>query len=113
MRLVRGCTGTKLGDVADGATCLLGTCPRTRSRDVAGRDMTGAELPAAVAADADLRHLEPLGIERGDDRPRRREGDLVLARAAAREHDDAQAAPARAHPPVVVGGGGGPLNCPT
>jgi len=50
------------------------------------------ERPAAVAADRDLGDLVPLRVERRDDRPRGGEGDLVLARPAARE--DGHADPA-------------------
>src|SRR5262249_53531902 len=50
--------------------------------------------------------------EPGGDRSRRGEGDLVLARAAAREDGHAETA-SQAHPMVVVvaGGGGGPGEC--
>src|ERR1700747_526020 len=68
------------------------------------------ERPAAVAADRDLGDLVPLGIEGRGDRPSRLEGDVVLARAAARENGHAETA-GRAHP-VVVGGGGPGEFCP-
>ena len=48
--------------------------------------------PGAVLADGDRKHLVALGIERGRHRPGRRERDLALRRAPAREHDDAQPA---------------------
>ena len=48
--------------------------------------LAAAELPAAVAADLDRDRVVALGVERVQDRARRGERDLVLARAAA--HDD-------------------------
>ena len=49
----------------------------------------------AVAADRDVDDVVALGIERLEHRARRRERDLVLARAAAGEHGDADAAGSR------------------
>src|SRR5438876_2788633 len=52
----------------------------------------GAELPAAVAADRHRHRLVQLGVERLEHRARGRERDLVLARAAAGQDGDADAA---------------------
>src|SRR5713101_7811536 len=52
----------------------------------------GAELPAAVAADRDRHRLVQLGVQRLEHRSGRRERDLVLARAAAGDDGDADAA---------------------
>ena len=46
----------------------------------------GSELPAPVPPDRDRHRLVPLRVERLQHRPRRREGNVVLARAAAGEH---------------------------
>ena len=59
------------------------------------------ERPASVAADCDLRDLVPLRVEAAGDGTRRGQGDVVLARPAAREDGHAEA-PGRAHPVVVV-----------
>ena len=65
---------------------------RGRGRRQLGAPVAGRERPAAVAADLDRAHVVALGVERGDDRGRRRERDLVLARAPAREHGQPHAA---------------------
>ena len=49
------------------------------------------ELPAPALVDLDHDGLVALGIERGDDRARRRDRDVVLARAAAGENRHANA----------------------
>ena len=61
-----------------------------RERDIAGR-----QRPGAVASDLDHPRLVAGGIERLDDRARRGERDLVLARAATGEHGHADAAASR------------------
>src|SRR5207244_4218668 len=61
------------------------------------------ELPAPVAADCDARDLVAVGIERLQHRPRRRERDLVLGRAAAGDQRDPNAAVAAHGVGVVVG----------
>src|SRR5713226_3552988 len=65
----------------------------------------GAKLPAAVAADCDRHRLVQLGIQRLEHRARRCQRDLVLARAAAGDDRDADAArhgPAMKRPTVSV-----------
>ena len=52
----------------------------------------GGSAQRAVAADLDRLRLVALRVERLDDRARRRERDLVLARASAGEHGDAERA---------------------
>src|SRR5690606_24146365 len=44
------------------------------------------EQPGAIAGDTDRHHLILLRIERGDNRSRRVQGDLVLARSATKDH---------------------------
>ena len=70
--------------------CLRRTRLGAWHQDVSRIDAP-AESPAPVAADRDLGDLVPLRIEGRGDRARRRQGDLVLARAAAGEdgHPDA------------------------
>src|SRR4029078_13261256 len=53
----------------------------------------------------DGHRLVALGVERGDHRPRRGQGDVVLRRAAAEENRDANPP---AHGEVGGGGGGSP-----
>ena len=50
-----------------------------------------AERPGAGAVDLDAHDVQPEPVERLGDAARRGDGDLVLARAAAREHRDAAA----------------------
>ena len=61
--------------------------PRASAGAAGGR----GKRPGAVTADLDRPRLVAVGIERLDDGARRRERDLVLARAAARENGDAEA----------------------
>ena len=65
-----------------------GCATRLRQRR-AGRQ-PGGERPGPVPADLDHLGLVAGGVERLDDRTRRGKRDLVLARAAAREHGHAQ-----------------------
>ena len=58
----------------------------------------GLERPAAVAADRDADDVVPLRVERREHRAGGGEGDVVLARAAAREQRDAKAP---GHPAVT------------
>src|SRR5262249_56922868 len=60
-----------------------------------------SELPPAITADRDRDDVVAAGIERLEPRPRGRQRDVVLARAPAGEHGDAEAP---AH-------GGGPGCC--
>ena len=62
------------------------------------RDSAGWQRPGTVAPDLDHPGLVAVGVERLDDRARRRERDLVLARASTGEHRHAQ--------PRRHGGGG-------
>src|SRR5690606_40826525 len=55
------------------------------------RETTSGTGPDAVTADGERHDLEPIAVERGGDRARGGERDLVLARGAAAHHDHAHA----------------------
>src|SRR3954462_574042 len=65
----------------------------------AAAKLRGAEAPAAIAADRDADDVVALRIERLEDRARREQRDVVLARAAPGDERDAEAT---AHGGVVV-----------
>ena len=66
--------------------------PQDRASSSGTRTWPALQSPASVAADRDLGDLVPLRVESRGDRARRRQGDLVLARAAAREDGHAETA---------------------
>ena len=84
-----GSTTSTWPSVAAGAECATTGSVSTLASGSSWR--AGCELPATALVDLDDDGLVALGIERGDDRACRGERDLVLARAAAREHGHANA----------------------
>ena len=92
---------TSTAPSADGAAAVgIGSVPpRLAERGRAGRRR---QRPGAVPPDLDRLRLVAVGVERLDDRARRRERDLVLARAPAREHGHADARASRRSVVVVV-----------